>query len=371
MNRIYKVIWNKTRGMYMVVSELAKGQSKDGRRAVGRKKVVQTAAALAVFFSIVSAGGTSFAANISIGTATVTDSSGKTVTVFTGDSSAADAVEAAVELTVPYNSKQIGILQTAVQSVETELAQHQNIIDNLGTDKLTLSSDNTLQKETYDSTTKTTTTTNATGLKVAGPISAESGKITNSLEVGHNANVGGAVNAGSLNSRGNLNVDGNALAKGTLTSQSTINGNEIVSQTNITAKNKVVGMQGVVDNTLTSGNYVTAGNTVGENIVALDTQVKANADQFTTDKTSTALHISSSGDLIVGTKENQTVRDMEIRGKLTSGSISTGNITSSGDVSVAGKVEAEAVYDDTTKTGNYVVQTNSVDQLYKVKPILK
>ncbi|WP_308664561.1 ESPR-type extended signal peptide-containing protein [uncultured Acidaminococcus sp.] len=360
MNRIYKVIWNKTRGMYMVVSELAKGQSKDGRRAVGRKKVAQTAAALAVFFSIVSMGGTSFAANISIGTATVTDSSGKPVTVFTGDPSAADAVEAAVELTVPYNSKQIGILQTAVQSVETELAQHQNIIDNLGTDKLTLSSDNTLQKETYDSTTNTTTTTNATGLKVAGPISAESGKITNSLEVGHNANVGGAVNAGSLNSRGNLNVDGNALVKGTLTSQSTINGNEIVSQTNITAKNKVVGMQGVVDNTLTSGNYVTAGNTVGENIVALDTQVKANADQFTTDKTSTALHVSKDGNLIVGTKENQTVKNLKIRGQLTSGSISTGDITSSGDVSVAGKVEAEAVYDDTTKTGNYVVQTNSV-----------
>ena len=63
MNRIYKVIWNKTRGMYMVVSELAKGQSKDGRRAVGRKKVAQTAAALAVFFSIVSMGGTSFAAD--------------------------------------------------------------------------------------------------------------------------------------------------------------------------------------------------------------------------------------------------------------------------------------------------------------------
>lgn len=285
MNRIYKVIWNKTRGMYMVVSELAKGQSKDGRRAVGRKKVAQTAAALAVFFSIVSMGGTSYAANISIGTATVTDSSGKTVTVFTGNSSAANAVEAAVELTVPYNSRQIGILQTAVQSVETELAQHQNIIDNLGTDKLTLSSDNTLQKETYDSTTKTTTTTNATGLKVAGPISAESGKITNSLEVGHNANVGGAVNAGSLNSRGNLSVDGNALVKGTLTSQSTINGNEIVSQTNITAKNQVVGMQGVVDNTLTSGNYVTAGNTVGENIVALDTQVKANADAITAEAT--------------------------------------------------------------------------------------
>ncbi|WP_298587582.1 ESPR domain-containing protein, partial [uncultured Megasphaera sp.] len=81
---------------------------------------------------------------------------------------------------------------------------------------------------------------------------------------------------------------------------------------------------------------------------------------MTDQKTSTALHISSSGNLIVGTKENQTVRDMKIRGQLTSGSISTGDITSTGDVSVAGKVEAEAVYDDTTKTGNYVVQTNSV-----------
>ena len=193
-----------------------------------------------------------------------------------------------------------------------------------------------------------------------GNISAASASVTNSISVGHNANVGGAVNAGSLNSRGNLNVNGNALVKGTLTSQSTINGKEIVSQTNITAKNKVVGMQGVVDNTLTSGNYVTAGNTVGKNIVALDTQVKANADQFTTDKTSTALHISSSGDLIVGTKENQTVKDMEIRGKLTSGSISTGGITSTGDVTVAGKMAADGVTDETTKDGTYIKQNNTV-----------
>lgn len=90
---------------------------------------------------------------------------------------------------------------------------------------------------------------------------------------------------------------------------------------------------------------------------AADTEIK---QAMTDQKTSTALHISSTGDLIVGTKENQTVKDMEIRGELTSGSLSTGDITSTGDVSVAGKVEAEAVYDDTTKTGNYVVQTNSV-----------
>jgi hypothetical protein len=81
---------------------------------------------------------------------------------------------------------------------------------------------------------------------------------------------------------------------------------------------------------------------------------------YAADATSTALHISSSGDLIIGTNEKQRVKDMEIRGELTSGSISTGSITSTGDVSVQGKVEAEAVYDDTTKTGNYVVQTHSV-----------
>ena len=79
MNKIYKVIWNKTRGMYMVVSELAKGQSKDGRRAVGRKKVAQTAAALAVFFSVVSAGGTAWAAD----TTTVTAKDGTEQIVYT------------------------------------------------------------------------------------------------------------------------------------------------------------------------------------------------------------------------------------------------------------------------------------------------
>ena len=534
MNRIYKVIWNKTRGMYMVVSELAKGQSKDGRRAVGRKKVAQTAAALAVFFSIVSMGGTSFAADpVTIGTVEVKDTSGneqKVLTVTQGDASTIGTTLSQVST----NQNDIATLQTQVSTNTNDIATNksnietnqnniatlqtrtQNIVYNNGTTTIeknlsvqngltvgntvqasgfvttpvqvtngtgvvqsvnqltisgstiqggtatknvevnsknnvsltagtrqtnsaTVSGGNVINQASYtilnnagtgiqnnvsgdngyisnsaaqiksvasktiteqitgtdsegnqavvnevQSDANGTTFTNsgssttikgnaistgsidATGnisaasVDVSDKLTAGSASVTNSISVGHNANVGGAVNAGSLNSRGNLNVDGNALVKGTLTSQSTINGNEIVSQTNITAKNKVVGMQGVVDNTLTSGNYVTAGNTVGENIVALDTQVKANADQFTTDKTSTALHISSSGDLIVGTKENQTVKNMEIRGQLTSGSISTGDITSSGDVSVAGKVEAEAVYDDTTKTGNYVVQTNSV-----------
>ena len=370
MNKIFKVIWSKSRNCYVVASELAKGRTKAASTGDKAKRLALAAITALMLLPV---GGFSYAA---INSATINGTS-----VITGTQKDADNISGTV-MKATNNARDIGDLKTAMQSVETELAQHQSVIDNLGTDKLTLSSDNTLQKETYDSATKTTTTTNVTGLKVAGPVSAKSASISGTLS------AGGAVNAGSVNSRGNITAvgtiagqtvtatgtikgkdligtnsiisQGTIAATGNISSQATVGAKEIVSQTNITAKNKVVGMQGVVDNTLTSGNYVTAGNTVGENIVALDTQVKANADQFTTDKTSTALHISSTGDLIVGTKENQTVKDMEIRGELTSGSLSTGDITSTGDVSVAGKVEAEAVYDDTTKTGNYVVQTNSV-----------
>ena len=90
---------------------------------------------------------------------------------------------------------------------------------------------------------------------------------------------------------------------------------------------------------------------------AADTEIK---QAMTDQKTSTALHISSSGDLIVGTKENQTVKDMEIRGKLASGSISTGDIISSGNVTVAGKMAADGVTDETTKDGTYIKQNNTV-----------
>lgn len=304
MNRIFKVIWSKTKNCYVVASELAKGRTKAASTGDKAKRLALAAITALMLLPV---GGYSYAANISIGTATINDSAGKETTVFTGNQTAAEAVEAAVEQTVPYNSEQIGILQDAVQNVEKELAQHQSLIDNLGTDKLTLSSDNTLQKETYDSTTKTTTTTNVTGLKVAGPISANSASISGTLS------AGGAVNAESVNSRGNITAvgtiagqtvtatgtmkgkdiigsnsiisQGTIAATGNISSQATVGAKEMVSQTNITAKNKVVGMQGVVDNTLTSGNYITAGNTVGKNIVALDTQVKANANAINTEAT--------------------------------------------------------------------------------------
>lgn len=292
MNKIFKVIWSKTRNCYVVASELAKGRTKAA--STGDKAKRLTLAAITALM-LLPVGGYSYA---TINSATINDTS-----VITGTQEDANNISGTV-MKATNNTRDIGDLKTAMQSVETELAQHQSVIANLGTDKLTLSSDNTLQKETYDSATKTTTTTDVTGLKVAGPVSANSASISGTLS------AGGAVNAGSVNSRGNITAvgtiagqtvtatgtikgkdligsnsiisQGTIAATGNISSQATVGAKEMVSQTNITAKNKVVGMQGVVDNTLTSGHYVTAGNTVGENIVALDTQVKANADAVAT-----------------------------------------------------------------------------------------
>ena len=90
---------------------------------------------------------------------------------------------------------------------------------------------------------------------------------------------------------------------------------------------------------------------------AADTEIK---QDMTDQKTSTALHVSKDGNLIVGTKENQIVKNMKINGQLTSGSISTGDITSSGDVTVTGKMAADGVTDETTKDGTYIKQNNTV-----------
>lgn len=102
--------------MYMVVSELAKGQSKDGRRAVGRKKVAQTAAALAVFFSIVSAGGTSFAADGT--TKAESSTSGTAVEVYTKN-----GTDAQIEAARKYTYRKAAELDTRITNVKEYLEQ--------------------------------------------------------------------------------------------------------------------------------------------------------------------------------------------------------------------------------------------------------
>ena len=488
MNRIYKVIWNKTRGMYMVVSELAKGQSKDGRRAVGRKKVAQTAAALAVFFSIVSMGGTSFAAD---NTTTVTDTEGKTQTVYTKDG-VDSGIESLQEGIQKFSEQVQESLQKSQESIDEEAKKRKFSVTNLenadtAETAAREAADTEIKQAMTDQKTSTALHVTQAGNLIVG---------TKENQIVKNLKINGQLTAGSLStgdivSSGDVTVTGKMAADGvtdettkdgTYIKQNNTVGNNLVSldtqvksnadaieeearkrkysvtnlenadkqlQTNI--DNEAAAREAAdtaLDTRITNvkeylqqeaadtyvskddaavqdGAIVKAANTIGDNVTKLDAALaKETADRLGADaaqdkviqqvndnlvasvntinesvkttnenmaagftalsqadaneaatreaadteikqamtdqKTSTALHISSTGDLIVGTKENQTVKDMKIRGELTSGSLSTGDITSTGNVSVAGKVEAEAVYDDTTKTGNYVVQTNSV-----------
>lgn len=451
MNRIYKVIWNKTRGMYMVVSELAKGQSKDGHRAVGRKKVAQTAAALAVFFSIVSMGGTSFAAD----TTTVTDTEGKTQTVYTKDGvdngieSLQEDIQKSnqqVQTSLQASADAITEIQQNMTDQKTSTALHVTQAGNLivGTKENQIVRDLKINGQLTAGSLSTGDIVSSGDVTVTGKMAAD-GVTDETTKDGtyikQNNTVGN--NLGSLDTQVKANADAineEALKrKYSVTNLEKADAAEAAAReaadtqlnTRITDVKEYLEKQASDtyvskdDAAVQDGAIVKAANTIGDNVTQLDAALaKETADRLGADaaqdkviqqvndnlvasvntinesvkttnenmaagftalsqadaneaatreaadteikqamtdqKTSTALHISSTGDLIVGTKENQTVKDMEIRGELTSGSLSTGDITSSGNVSVAGKVEAEAVYDDTTKTGNYVVQTNSV-----------
>ena len=378
MNRIYKVIWNKTR-MYMVVSELAKGQSKDGRRAVGRKKVAQTAAALAVFFSIVSMGGTSFAAD---NTTTVTDTEGKTQTVYTKDG-VDNGIESLQEGIQTFSKQVQDSLLSIGENIQAEnkvyVKASQTVGENLGSlDTQVKANADAIEEEARKRKYSVTNLENADANEAAAREAADTKLDTRITDVKeylekqasdtYVSKDDAAVQDGAIVKASNTIGDNvtkldAALAKETADRLGADAAQDkVIQQVN---DNLVASVNTINESVKTTNENMAAGFTALSQADANEAATREAADTeikqaMTDQKTSTALHISSTGDLIVGTKENQTVKDMKIRGELTSGSLSTGDITSTGDVSVAGKVEAEAVYDDTTKTGNYVVQTNSV-----------
>ena len=130
---------------------------------------------------------------------------------------------------------------------------------------------------------------------------------------------------------------------------------------------------GIIDGTTTGGKIVKSDKTVGANLDALDAAVVGKADKadlaakagqkdldalktkVDNAKVDTALHVKD-GNLIVGTKDNQVVRDAKINGKFTAKNIDVKDtITAGGDITAAdGKVEAAAVVDNSTQKGHYV-----------------
>ena len=481
MNRIYKVIWNKTRGMYMVVSELAKGQSKDGRRAVGRKKVAQTAAALAVFFSIVSMGGTSYAAD---GTTTVTDTEGNTQTVYTKDG-VDNGIESLQEGIQKFSEQVQESLQKSQESIEEEAKKRKYSVTNLenadtAETAAREAADTEIKQAMTDQKTSTALHVTQAGNLIVG---TKENQIVKNLKINGQLTAG-SISTGDIVSSGDVTVTGKMAADGvtdettkdgTYIKQNNTVGNNLVSldkqvkanadaieeeakkrkysvtnlenadaaeaaareaadtqlDTRITDVKEYLEKQASDtyvskdDAAVQDGAIVKASNTIGDNVTKLDAALaKETADRLGADaaqdkviqqvndnlvasvntinesvkttnenmaagftalsqadaneaatreaadteikqamtdqKTSTALHVSKDGNLIVGTKENQVVKNMKINGQLTSGSLSTGDIISTGDVTVAGKLAADGVTDETTKDGTYIKQNNTV-----------
>ena len=86
MNRIFKVIWSKTRNCYVVASELAKGRTKATSTGDKAKRLALAAITALMLLPV---GGFSYAADpVTIGTVEVNDTSGnaqKVLTVTQGD----------------------------------------------------------------------------------------------------------------------------------------------------------------------------------------------------------------------------------------------------------------------------------------------
>ena len=309
MNRIFKVIWSKTKHCYIVVSEYAKANTKAAHTGLRT-----TAAAAAVAAMLL--------APVNYNYAWAAD---PTVTVEEADTSTTTQVytKDGADNTFVKKGSNNGESLTIGASDSEILSTHQYV---------------TGAQTTYDGL-NGQVVTQATGGK-----SSISLKVGNSEDLNYNfTNYSEVTTTKDGGTTFTYHYEGGAQP---IDNSTTIKGNTVTT-------GRVTASAGVVDGTTIEGGSVKTTNTVGQNLNALDQAMK---DQ----KTSTALHISSSGDLIVGTKENQTVKDMEIRGKLTSGSISTGGITSTGDVTVTGKMAADGVTDETTKDGTYIKQNNTV-----------
>jgi hypothetical protein len=327
MNKIYKVIWSKAKHTYVVASEIAKGHTKGETTGRGLKKL---AAAMLVAAALLSP---SFA--WAEGTVTVEPAgTGSTTTVEVYTKGGTDTQ---VNAAKTYTYRKVAAEEHAREAADNEL--NERITNEANAIHETT---NQLQKDLNTET----------AAREAGDTALDT-RITNVKEYLENQTVSktdAAVQDGAIVKAANTIGDNvtkldAALAKETAARIGADKAQDaVIQQVNQNAANGIATLATAYNNEVASRE-------------AADTAIN---NKLAQDKTDTALHVTKDGNLIVGTKENQTVKDVKIRGQLTSGSVSTGNITATGDAKVAGKVEAEAVYDDTTKPGNYVVQTNSV-----------
>jgi hypothetical protein len=151
MNKIYKVIWSKAKHTYVVTSEIAKSHAKAESAGKGLKKL---ALALMAVLTLMGPGYT-----MAADTATVTDTSGTSQTVYTqsgADDQFAKKTDLATTATqASTNASQISTLQSSVSSLQTAIGDTDSGLKKDVNDLKTTVGDSTggLVKEVADNTT--------------------------------------------------------------------------------------------------------------------------------------------------------------------------------------------------------------------------
>lgn len=293
MNKIFKVIWSKTRNCYIVVSELAKGHTKansTGRKA--RRAAVTSVAALAVALTL--AGGGNAWAAVAV---TTTTPEGETAIVYTTrevyntsqvDEKLALKADATDVYTTTEMDSKLDDVNTALnakadasnvynkETVDAKLASKADATD--VANKLALKADmsNVYNKETVDAKLdlKADTTTVAATYATKTELDGKQDKINDYLKV---SGGGGATT-----------IDNDTITTSTInagelimnTSSPTIKLVHSYSGTTTTIDaygvqtKTLTGTSGVIDGSLNAdGHYIKAEDTVGTNLNTLDTQL--------------------------------------------------------------------------------------------------
>ena len=340
MNKIFKVIWSKSRNCYVVASELAKGTSKS--TSTGR--MAKRAALAAVAALLISP----------LGAGYVSAADADYVTLDGHKVYTKDGVDA--QLSEYAKNSDISDLKAKTEVITYDKDSKTVMVDGKLTATEGITDGTTTQYGQYvKADNYVGQNLNALDTQVKANADAIAKKANQTDLDAINTEVAKKANQTDLDE-----TNSNLAKKANQTDLDETNANlaKKAEQTALDETNAEVAKKADASNVYTKAETYLA---LSAKANAADVYTKTDVDnKLAADNTSTALHISRSGDLIIGTKENQTVKDMEIRGKLTSGSISTGDITSSGDVTVKGKMAADGVTDETTKDGTYIKQNNTV-----------
>ncbi len=224
MNRIFKVIWSKTRNCYVVASELAKGRTKAASTGDKAKRLALAAITALMLLPV---GGYSYAAD----TATVTDTSATQQTVYTKDGADNTFVKKGSD---NGNSLTIGASESKTYSTHQFVTGAQTTYDGLSGQVVT---------------------------QATGDQSSISLKVGNSGDLTYNFPNYSEVT--TTKDGGTTFTSHYQDTAQTIDNSTTIKGNTVTTGS-VTASN------GVVDKTTQDGAIVKTDKTIGENVTNLD-----------------------------------------------------------------------------------------------------